>query len=470
MEKCAKEECNKKATNKYCLKHQICLFVDETEAAGLKVCVNYIRGCRNQQDVTYKKKTCEDCLKKEREKDKERRKEVVETDEGTKSCKTCFQVYSIEHFQGIHGETLTCKLCRDANKRADEKRDKEHMNALARKNDKKPERIAVKKEWKEKNPEKCAKYWVDSYARKIEQDIEGVLKKNAENSKSWREANPEKVKEINQERMNSIHAQYGVYITTAKPRQLEFTITEDEFTDKVKSPCYYCGIIQEKGFNGIDRLDNTKGYIQDNCVGCCEICNKMKGSSGPNVFVHRVEHILTHLQIVQGNLYHTEFSDVKSVSYSSYIRGALDRELDFKIDEEIFYNKIKENCYLCGKNTNKIHTNGLDRFDNTKGYTEENIRSCCFNCNFMKKSHEYDTWINKLKMIYNYQNTNPIKENENKEIKQIVKGKKLTDEEKKNIQLERKKTQLIELKESYSSEDKRKERVEKIMKDRIEKK
>jgi hypothetical protein len=88
----------------------------------------------------------------------------------------------------------------------------------------------------------------------------------------------------------------------------------------------------------------------------------------------------------------------------------------------------------------------------------------------MKKSHEYDTWINKLKMIYNYQTSNPIKENENKELKQIVKGKKLTDEEKKNIQLERKKTQLIELKESYSSEDKRKERVEKIMKDRIEKK
>lgn len=28
--------------------------------------------------------------------------------------------------------------------------------------------------------------------------------------------------------------------------------------------------------NGIDRKDNTKGYLLDNCVTCCETCNRGK--------------------------------------------------------------------------------------------------------------------------------------------------------------------------------------------------
>jgi hypothetical protein len=49
--------------------------------------------------------------------------------------------------------------------------------------------------------------------------------------------------------------------------------------------------------------------------------------------------------------------------------------------------KTKESCYLCGKEENETHKNGIDRFDNTKGYTEENIRSCCVSCNYMKKDY-----------------------------------------------------------------------------------
>lgn len=468
MEKCAKEGCDKKATNKYCLKHQICIFVDETEEAGLKVCSNYIRGCRNQQPVTYKKKTCEDCLKKDRDRDKERRKEAVETDEGTKSCKTCFQVYSIDNFQGIHGETLTCKFCRDANKRADAKRDKEHMNELSRKNDKKPERIAVKKEWKEKNPEKCAKYWIDARKRLIENDLEGFLKKNAEQAKKWRDANPEKVKENNESRIKSIYKNYTIYKSSAKSRGLSFTITEDEFTHMVKTPCYYCGILQEKGFNGIDRVDSTKSYNKENCVGCCEMCNRMKCSLGPNIFVHRSEHILTHLQIVQGNLYPSEFKDSLGCTYSEYVDRACKKSIPFDVSSKTFYKFRNESCYLCGKEKSDTNINGIDRFDNTKGYTEENIRSCCCNCNYMKKNYEYECLIHKLKMIYDYQKKSPIQDCENKEIKYIVAGNKLSKEEKKEKSISRKLDQMNTLREKYTNGD-TEEWISKIVKNRKDK-
>jgi hypothetical protein len=30
-------------------------------------------------------------------------------------------------------------------------------------------------------------------------------------------------------------------------------------------------------YNGIDRIDNTKGYTSGNCLACCIRCNKLKG-------------------------------------------------------------------------------------------------------------------------------------------------------------------------------------------------
>jgi hypothetical protein len=108
----------------------------------------------------------------------------------------------MESFQGLHGETKTCSECREANKRADEKRDAEHVKELARKNEKKPERKAVKFAWKEANYDKVAKHWMDARMRLIENNLEGYLKKNAENAKNWRVANPEKVKANNLAKIN----------------------------------------------------------------------------------------------------------------------------------------------------------------------------------------------------------------------------------------------------------------------------
>jgi hypothetical protein len=403
---------------------------------------------------------------KDREKYKAKRKTVVETEAGTKRCNTCFQVFPVEEFQGTRGETMTCSVCRESNKRADAKRDKEHVQEIARKNAQKPERKAVKQEWKEKNPEKCAQYWIDARARDIEKDSDAYLQKQAEQSKKWRDANPEKVKENNQERNNNIHVRYSNYVTTSKPRGLEFTISEDEFIEMVKTPCYYCGIIQEKGFNGIDRLDSNLSYHKHNCVSCCEMCNMMKSSSGPNVFVHRTEHILTYLGIVQGNLYPSEFSEAKGLNYNSYKSRATKKDIPFEVTEEMFYKTREKCCYLCGKQEGDTHKNGIDRFDNAKGYTEENIRSCCCNCNYMKKNYKYDSLIDKLNLIYEFQKRHPIEDCLNKEIRTIVPGKKLSKEEKNESQAIRKKEKMRVLLTKYTDEEAKKVWISEIVKNR----
>ncbi len=71
-------------------------------------------------------------------------------------------------------------------------------------------------------------------------------------------------------RCNSIN--YGVYSRSACDKQLDFEISQEEFNKLVIEPCYYCDIIQERGFNGIDRLDSNIGYVADNCVSSCMVC------------------------------------------------------------------------------------------------------------------------------------------------------------------------------------------------------
>lgn len=73
----------------------------------------------------------------------------------------------------------------------------------------------------------------------------------------------------------------------AKARKLTWTLTEEAFDKLTSESCFYCGAPpvnkrQMKGdpapfiYNGIDRTHNDKGYIDDNVVSCCRICNRAK--------------------------------------------------------------------------------------------------------------------------------------------------------------------------------------------------
>ncbi len=90
----------------------------------------------------------------------------------------------------------------------------------------------------------------------------------------------------------------------AKPRGLEFTLTIEEFLELIDGDCFYCDSPPSNEFgknnkyltgshiyNGIDRLDNNKGYTLTNCVPCCKICNKMKSNLGYDEFFSHIKKI-----------------------------------------------------------------------------------------------------------------------------------------------------------------------------------
>lgn len=98
----------------------------------------------------------------------------------------------------------------------------------------------------------------------------------------------------------SFEGRYQTYRQSAKNRDLQFDLTQDDFSSITKKPCNYCGEYSDVYFNtpysGIDRVDSAVGYIKNNVVPCCTMCNRMKLDYNINVWVDKMKKILNHLE------------------------------------------------------------------------------------------------------------------------------------------------------------------------------
>ena len=411
-------------------------FLAETAAMQKKPCVQYIRGCRAQMDIEYKFSSCNDCLVKQRAKDALRRKNAKEKDckSGHAVCPTCCQEQLLSEFVGEMKHQLrtkTCKTCRDANKLQDANRDNEQRKKLARKAEAKPERKEKKQEWNDANYEKVVMKGLNYRQRQLNDNQVEYRARNAKTSARWRNKNEDKTDENNTAKKNSRVDQYKVYSRCANLKNLSFELTYDDYLKIVNVPCYYCDCVEDdKGFNGIDRLNSSIGYAIDNCVSCCRMCNYMKKSLDVCTFLQRIEHILTYNKsITDGNLYPDCFANYKGCGFDAYKQRADNKNLDFTITETEFNATTKMPCYLCGKHTDDCHQNGVDRIDNSFGYVHGNTAPCCGECNYMKREYSLENIVDKFMLIYNNKdNIDVITVNETV-TKCMVKGNKKTKKE-----------------------------------------
>jgi hypothetical protein len=93
---------------------------------------------------------------------------------------------------------------------------------------------------------------------------------------------------------SGLNSLFGRYKRTARTLTREFNLTIEQFAKLTNSNCYYCNAIPSKivtnnayldnkishwgdyFYNGIDRMNNGVGYIDGNCIPCCDICNWAK--------------------------------------------------------------------------------------------------------------------------------------------------------------------------------------------------
>ena len=91
--------------------------------------------------------------------------------------------------------------------------------------------------------------------------------------------------------------EFNNYRNNAKGRNLEFSLTIEDVKKILELPCHYCGTEpQVRGrhnvpMNGIDRVDNSVGYVLTNIVPCCKMCNMMKKGHSEKDFLHHIKKI-----------------------------------------------------------------------------------------------------------------------------------------------------------------------------------
>jgi len=389
----------------YCKHHKKDSERDALINNGEKICNGNRKICLNLIDFTTNLNYCKICfdirIKKNKQSDlkkKEKKlaliqdnkcgkceKNYEEYDESGVRYKFCFECrYTrslLEKDQRIRGIKKDYKLSEE------QKKIKYEKNKLRR----------------ETNPEKTAFLNKMSKERaKIKYEVE-YLKKNAERIQKMRDnMTQEQINAYNKKRQINTKITLGYYKNRAKRLGIYWDTTIDQtILQMLQQKCYYCnGITKTKNHNGIDRINNRQGYVVDNIKPCCNICNIMKGCLDLSVFLLRIEHILSFLKIINART-HTNINRLTITgNYQSYKSRQKKKGSEIELSEEQFINLVSQDCYLCGMQSNTLHTNGLDRIDSTKGYVVDNIKPCCCECNLMKNSYTYDEFIDKCKEIY----------------------------------------------------------------------
>lgn len=99
--------------------------------------------------------------------------------------------------------------------------------------------------------------------------------------------------------MRELHTSYR---NSAKNRGLSFELDFETFKEMTQRPCYYCGIDPCRSkkrvtYNGIDRRDNSLGYVSGNLVTCCTACNYAKRDMSEADFLCWIQRAFLHLNL-----------------------------------------------------------------------------------------------------------------------------------------------------------------------------
>jgi hypothetical protein len=223
-------QCDKQSSTPegYCQKHLLNVLVEKAKEEGKRICDDGKRACKNYTEDGKLK--CEECLSKDRTKDRERHSEKRE--EGR--CLGCG--CEITKFtEGIRHSVQRCAICYEKLKEIEAKR---------------------------------------------------------ERSRNYKE-----------ERKEHMLTHYQNFKRSSIRRNIEFNISIEEFTEIVQQNCYYCNHYKETEAIGIDRVNNSIGYVSTNIVPCCADCNILKNDLPLEKFIDLISKIYHH------RIENTEFSN-----------------------------------------------------------------------------------------------------------------------------------------------------------------
>jgi hypothetical protein len=111
-------------------------------------------------------------------------------------------------------------------------------------------------------------------------------------AKERRHKDPKRFAEAKYKHYKTDKRHYSTYKSMAKKRNLLFDLSFEEFKNLIVQNCFYCGSMPNN-FNGLDRIDSSKGYFLDNVTPSCKNCNLGKQSLSQQEFLLLVGRIAT---------------------------------------------------------------------------------------------------------------------------------------------------------------------------------
>lgn len=232
----------------------------------------------------------------------------------------------------------------------------------------------------------------------------------------------------------------GIYSSSVVYRsnkilKMKYDISVKEFADLMKLPCYYCGqagvsrgVIKRKEgdvafyYNGLDRVDNARGYMLDNVVPCCKRCNFAKGAHTEDEFREWVDLVYHYhinkaqfkkesecLPIIPRRSNKKALKILEDRYRNNIIRRSQFLQKSYDISFEEFMILSLSKCNYCGSQGTEtaksraskatlsggaLKLNGIDRINNSLGYIEGNVATCCKMCNISKGDMSYDEFKN----------------------------------------------------------------------------
>lgn len=101
------------------------------------------------------------------------------------------------------------------------------------------------------------------------------------------------------------------------------------------------------------------------------------------------------------------------VVYSNYRSKCKSKGLQFDMTQQEFSEMVQSNCFYCNLPPSNLreaaskrqgfsakHLSGIDRIDNSGGYTKGNVRPCCEDCNKAKRDLTEGDFLDMIRNIY----------------------------------------------------------------------
>ena len=147
--------------------------------------------------------------------------------------------------------------------------------------------------------------------------------------------------------------------------------------------CTTCGVVKPLAEMMPTRTRSGKTYFRGRCRGCDNERRRVRAEKNPRdtYFQSRT----ARLSEMRARGEQVDFFILED-SRRSDRKASLQNDLD----REFIREAIKDGCFYCGETELRMT---LDRIDNERGHTKDNVVSACIRCNYTRKDMPYAAWL-----------------------------------------------------------------------------